>query len=269
MTQLIQNQQLFQFNNYQITILGTDDEPWFIAKEIGQILGISNHADVISRLEPEQVRLGSIETNRGRRNVSIINESGLYEMIFTSKKEEAKVFRKWVFNEVLPSIRKRGKYELQREVNNLNERLIESEIAIQDRENTITELEEKINNLQYIEEKHEDNPITIASRIIQLGLLDQHIIDSVLRDKVINVDERECIIEHPDKRKFINHLSRISRRLSAEKKNRFGSPPTISKRYRRNVYYERDYILYGDDIIRNYFLDNQFHDWEIDLEWVL
>ena len=258
---------LFHLDNNRITILGTNEEPWFVAKEIGQLLGIINYHNVVAKLEDYQRGIHTMETHGGTQKVSIINESGLYEMIFNSRKEEAKKFKKWVFSEVLPSIRKKGKYELQRRNQIMNERLIESEIAIQDRENTITELEEKINNLQYIEEKHEDNPITIASRIIQLELLDQNIVDIILRDKIIDVDDRECFIEHPDKRKFISHLSKISRKLSTEKRNRFGSPPTISKRYRRNVYYERDYILYGDEIIRNYFLENQFHEWNIDLEW--
>ena len=113
---------IFNFNNSDITISGDSENPWFIAKEIGQILGLSNHADVMARLDPEQKGLTLIDTLGGTQKVSIINESGLYEMIFTSRKEIAKKFKKWVFNEVLPSIRKRGKYEMEQKLMNTEQK---------------------------------------------------------------------------------------------------------------------------------------------------
>ena len=169
--------------------------------------------------------------------------------------------------EILKELRVKGKYELERRNEILNERLIELEISNQERENTITELEEKINNLQYIEEKREDNPITIVSRVIHLGLLSRELVDSILRDTFVNINGRECNVEHPDKRTFISNLSSISRKLGIEKKNRYGTFPTISKKHRRNVYYERDYVSYGDDIIRLYFLLKPFIEWGIDIDW--
>ena len=122
---------IFNFNNNNITIIGDSEDPWFIVKEIAEILGITSYRNFISKLESEQVRVYQINTNKGTRNVSIMNESGLYEMIFRSDKEIAKQFRKWVFNEVLPSIRKKGKYELEeqhkKEIEEFSKKLEEKE----------------------------------------------------------------------------------------------------------------------------------------------
>lgn len=122
---------IFNFNNNNITIIGDSENPWFIVKEIAEILGITSYRNFISKLESEQIRVYQINTNKGTRNVSIMNESGLYEMIFRSDKEIAKQFRKWVFNEVLPSIRKKGKYELEeqhkKEIEEFSKKLEEKE----------------------------------------------------------------------------------------------------------------------------------------------
>ena len=107
----------FDFHGNQVRTL-TDEhgEPWFIAKDVCDILGLTNVSvalsgldeDETAKIDPKQY-LGS--ENRSNQPVNIVSEPGLYVLIGKSRKPEAKTFRRWVNHEVLPSIRKTGKYE--------------------------------------------------------------------------------------------------------------------------------------------------------------
>ena len=102
--------QPFAFQSHQLRVL-VDDQgiPWFIAKEVADILGYSDASKLTQSLDEDEKQNRQIG-GFGPRGVITINESGLYQAILNSKKPEAKVFRKWVTGEVLPSIRKTGGY---------------------------------------------------------------------------------------------------------------------------------------------------------------
>lgn len=100
--------QSFAFNSHQLTaIVGQDNEPWFIAKEVAEILSYSDAEAMTRRLDSDEIQNRQI-VGFGNRGVNLINESGLYSSILNSKKPEAKPFKKWVTAEVLPAIRKTG-----------------------------------------------------------------------------------------------------------------------------------------------------------------
>lgn len=88
-----------------------NSKPWFVAKDVCEVLGIANHKDAASRLDEDERRGVGITDPIGRpQTVTAVSESGLYSLVFQSRKAEAKKFRKWVTSEVLPSIRKKGYY---------------------------------------------------------------------------------------------------------------------------------------------------------------
>lgn len=103
--------QLFNFENNQVRTLLINDEPWFVGKDVADILGYQNGSRDINRHVHEEDRQnyqnGTFDSPRG---MTIINESGLYALIFGSKLAEAKRFKHWVTSEVLPQIRKTGSY---------------------------------------------------------------------------------------------------------------------------------------------------------------
>lgn len=104
----------FSFEDTSLTILGDILNPLFIAKQVCTILGFVNSKDAVSRhVDPEDVSKVEIQTNGGRQLVNCVNESGLYALIFGSKLPKAKQFKRWVTNEVLPTIRKQGCYSAQ------------------------------------------------------------------------------------------------------------------------------------------------------------
>lgn len=102
------------FNNPEFGEIRTveiGNEPWFVGKDVADILGYSNPRDAISKhVDDEDKGVANCDTLGGRQTLSIINESGLYSLVLSSKLPTAKKFKRWVTSEVLPSIRKHGAY---------------------------------------------------------------------------------------------------------------------------------------------------------------
>ncbi|MFJ2113133.1 MULTISPECIES: BRO family protein [unclassified Streptomyces] len=89
-----------------------DGEPWWITNDVCAVLGITNIGNVVSRLDTADA--GSIriaDGTPGNPNRAIVNESGLYDLILDSRKPEARLFRRWITSEVIPQIRRTGRYE--------------------------------------------------------------------------------------------------------------------------------------------------------------
>ena len=101
----------FDFESHEVRMQLIDDEPWFVAADVCGALSIANTARALSRLDDDEKGILSMNTLGGDQNLSVINESGLFSLILTSRKDEAKRFKKWVTSDVLPSIRRYGRYE--------------------------------------------------------------------------------------------------------------------------------------------------------------
>lgn len=110
----MQELQIFKNESFgEVRTLIIDNEPWFVGKDVAEVLGYSNTRDALSkRVDEEDKRDGvAICDSIGREQIPIlINESGLYSLIISSKLPKAKEFKRWVTSEVLPSIRKHGAY---------------------------------------------------------------------------------------------------------------------------------------------------------------
>ncbi|HCU2369104.1 TPA: phage antirepressor [Staphylococcus aureus] len=107
----MQELQTFNFEELPVRTLEVDGEPYFIGKDVADILGYANGRDALSKhVDSEDKLTSQIATSGQNRNVTIINESGLYSLIFSSKLENAKRFKRWVTSDVLPAIRKHGIY---------------------------------------------------------------------------------------------------------------------------------------------------------------
>jgi prophage antirepressor-like protein len=104
------NLQLFQFNSSEVRIVVIEGEPWFVAKDLCEILAISKHRDAISRLDDDERGLFKLDTPGGKQDMTVVSESGMFGLVLSSRKPEAKEFKKWIRSEVLPSIRKTGGY---------------------------------------------------------------------------------------------------------------------------------------------------------------
>ena len=113
----MENNKLAVFSNPdfgEVRTLEINGEPWFVGKDIAEALGYSNARDALFRHVDEEDKNTVVipDGNKGNPNQTIINESGLYSLIMSSKMEKAKEFKRWVTSEVLPSIRKTGAYNV-------------------------------------------------------------------------------------------------------------------------------------------------------------
>lgn len=103
--------QIFNFEGSRVrVIVDKKGEPWFIATDIAKLLGHESAKDAIRILDEDEKGGHLMPTIRGPQKLSTVNESGLYSLIFCSRKNEAKKFKKWVTSKVLPAIRKTGSY---------------------------------------------------------------------------------------------------------------------------------------------------------------
>ena len=106
--------QLFQNAGFKIRVLMRDGEPWFVAKDVCDCLELGNVSQTCSRLDDDERGIISNDTPSGKQEMLVVSEPGLYSLIGSSKKQEAKAFKRWVNHEVLPSIRKTGSYSVNR-----------------------------------------------------------------------------------------------------------------------------------------------------------
>ena len=93
-----------------VRCVSVNGEPWFVAKDVCDILELTNSRKATSRLDEDEKADVTLSDGRQNRSMTIINESGLYNLIMSSKKPEAKEFRRWITHEVIPSIRQNGGY---------------------------------------------------------------------------------------------------------------------------------------------------------------
>ena len=100
--------QLFQFNTSEIRVIDRQGEPWFVAKDVCDVLNHSDTSMATKSLDEDEKLVQTLFVSGQNRPVTLINESGLYSLVLRSNKPEAKAFKKWVTSEVLPTIRKHG-----------------------------------------------------------------------------------------------------------------------------------------------------------------
>ena len=105
------------YKSKEVRTVQRDGEIWFVAKDVCDILKHSNSRRALERLSGDEKGVTEVYTLGGRQMMQAVNESGLYNLIFTSNRPEAQAFRKWVTKEVLPSIRKTGGYGIVRSEN--------------------------------------------------------------------------------------------------------------------------------------------------------
>lgn len=141
--------QIFKSEQFgEIRTVEIGGEPWFVGKDIADKLGYSNPRDAIYKhVDPEDKGASRFATTSGEQEMTIINESGLYSLVLSSKLPTAKQFKRWVTSEVIPSIRKHGGYihgqETMTDAELLAKALLVANRQIEERQKRIDALEEK------------------------------------------------------------------------------------------------------------------------------
>ena len=102
----------FDFRGKEVRAIPHGDEWWFVAADVCAAVGVTNHRDALNRLDDDEKGVVLTDTLGGKQEVSAVSESGLYSLVLSSRKAEAKTFKRWVTHEVLPALRKTGRYEV-------------------------------------------------------------------------------------------------------------------------------------------------------------
>ena len=104
--------QPFNFKGREVRVIPHGDEFWFLAADVCAALRVANHRDALSRLDDDEKGVVLTDTLGGKQEVAAVSESGLYTLVLSSRKKEAKTFKRWVTHEVLPALRRTGRYEI-------------------------------------------------------------------------------------------------------------------------------------------------------------
>ena len=146
--------QLFNFENQQVRTLTVNEEPYFVGKDVATILGYKNGSrDINTHVDEEDKLKYQISTAGQMRDQILINESGLYSLILSSKLPNAKKFKRWVTSEVLPAIRKTGSYQLPQTPEELLSLTVQATNHLTKRMNTVEEDIDFLMNKSEVDEK--------------------------------------------------------------------------------------------------------------------
>jgi anti-repressor protein len=139
--------QLFNFENHEVRSLLLNNEPWFIGKDVAEVLGYKNASKALSdHVDSEDKGVTKCYTLGGTQNMAIINESGLYSLVLSSKLPSAKKFKRWVTSEVLPALRKTGQYQVKELSGQelMAKALIEAQSVLAAKDKVIEEMKPKV-----------------------------------------------------------------------------------------------------------------------------
>ena len=143
--------QLFNFENHEVRSLLLNNEPWFVGKDVAEVLGYKNTKDALVKhvdSEDKEILKSQNATfeNIPNRGMTIVNESGLYSLILSSKLESAKKFKRWVTSEVLPALRKTGQYQVKELSGSelMAKALIEAQSVLAAKDKVIEEMKPKV-----------------------------------------------------------------------------------------------------------------------------
>ena len=141
----MENIQVFNNNEFgAIRTVTINNEPWFVGKDVAEALGYAEPRSAVSKKVDNTDRgVAEMETPSGKQNMTIINESGVYALVFGSKLESAKRFKHWVTSEVLPTLRKTGSYGMPQGKELLALAVIEAQKTIEEKNKEIERMRPK------------------------------------------------------------------------------------------------------------------------------
>lgn len=203
------NIQIFKYEDNDVRTVDLNGEPWFVGKDVAAVLEYSNPRKALAdHVDQEDKGVTKCDTLGGVQELTIINESGLYSLILSSKLPTAKQFKRWVTSEVLPSIRKNGGYIAG------PEQLTPSELmakALLVANKTLAEREARISELtvqnaimqpkaEYFDELVDRNLLTsFRETAKQLGVEEKKFISFLMEKKYIYRDKKAKLMPYADK----------------------------------------------------------------------
>lgn len=104
----------YNFHSQEVRAFLKDGEPWFVAKDLCDVLGLTDVSKTLERLDDDEKGTSSIRTLGGNQDMATVSEPGMYQLVLGSRKPIAKEFKRWLCHEVIPSVRKTGSYSIEK-----------------------------------------------------------------------------------------------------------------------------------------------------------
>ena len=277
MIEIVDETILYSFNNIQLSIIGTYEEPWFVAKEIATLLGYSNvkkaiqnhikSSDKISLKDfKEKITENGCGPILGSLNLNwqtvLISEFGLYDLIFNSNMPVAEEFKQWV-KSVLKEIRLKGRYQIESKLADVESKLVETERQVESKQGEIRTLSKR--RFLNSDEIH----IKLSDRIIALGFISSIQKSNVFKKREATIYGRKCKVAHPDLHIVEGKILALSNQLSNAYKKVHKKNPNIESSNRQNLYTLTFYEEVGDSIINKFFENDSVSNWEVDWNWMV
>jgi prophage antirepressor-like protein len=222
--------QLFNFEEKEIKTIQINNEIYFVGKDICNILELSDVSKAISRLDEDEKLIRTLFLSGQNREVLFINESGLYSLVLTSRKPDAKRFKKWVTSEVIPSIRKTGGY-------NSNDTKIDRLIELMMQTNS--NLTALVNNLAIKHEPKVETPKYFQPSFTNNSNEDIHLYHRItIYGKKFRPD-----LDQSQIRERAKEIGMMASRLSKERNIRIIEEDNLDNRYQGKIrYYHQDVL---------------------------
>ena len=203
------NVRIFESEKFgKVRTVNREDGPWFVAADVCRALDVTNNRDAVARLDDDEKGVALIDTPGGEQEMSIISESGLYALVLSSRKPEAKAFKRWITHEVIPSIRKNGAYATSLDA--LSEVLRDE--AARNRSKTIEEQREELSRTLGVnvslfrsrpQPKKQLTPEAAARILSGVKLAEAlPLVRAALVEAGINLPEIDLIPDGPARRKY-------------------------------------------------------------------
>lgn len=174
--------QVFNYNNNEVRTIDQDGEPWFVAKDVCDVLTLTNPTETVKSLDSDEK--STLRISEGGPEINIISESGLYTLVIRSNKPEAKTFKRWITHEVLPTIRKTGYYsmggsmtqsEFEKAIDTLDNRIHELEklvsiVSISTGSITLQQAAHKL----HVEKIWHGNEWELIDMLVLMGIIQRH-----------------------------------------------------------------------------------------------
>jgi prophage antirepressor-like protein len=164
-------QQLQKFifqGNKGVRVLTKENAPFWVAKDVCEILELGNPSQALSRLEEDEKGLISNDTPGGQQKLAVVNEPGLYTLILGSRKPEAKEFKRWITHIVIPTIRKTGKFDAQKPMS-IEDMIITQAESVKEIKQDVDQLKTVVDNEVWVNERmKKEIQDTVSRRVFKL-----------------------------------------------------------------------------------------------------
>ena len=189
--------QIFKNEEFgQIRTVILDGQPWFVGKDVAEILGYSNPQKAMrDHVDTEDKGVNEMDTPGGKQQIIVVNESGLYALVFSSQLDNAKKFKRWVTSEVIPSIRKNGGYIANQEKLTPEQivanALIVAQNIIQQKDKQLADMKPKADFFDAVADSKSAVAIGDVAKVLGIKGIGRNNLFEILRDKKVLMSDNK------------------------------------------------------------------------------